>query len=145
MRKKTKVAQTLAPVAPKGLTPYQLDKIIEKALPSWVVEKKDAANAMFATAQEFLLVIEDALIRYHQFSPEELKRLHDEIRPVLQGVAEFERHGLSLLSPGDIEAVGDIVETRMLKEGANRAGIELPVMPHAKPLIDQIRKRNKLR
>lgn len=116
---------------------------LEIKAPEWVAKTEDIGNAMYATAQEFLLVIEDALVRYHQFSEEEIKRLHEEIRPVLKGVAEYERAGLSLLSPNDIQIVGDIAESRLLKEGAWRHGLETPILPPAAPFLKELKKRNR--
>lgn len=113
--------------------------------PEFLAEVKtveDMGNAIYAASQEFLLVIEDALIRHHGFTDADLKRLHEEIVPVLKGVAEYEKHGLSLLSPNDIGIVAEIAETRYLKERAGRAGLHMPIMEGAKPFLKKLKEKN---
>ena len=134
--------------------PKAIVDMVEEKMPEWVRginTKEDMANSILASAQEMLLVIEDSLIRHFKFSQEDLKKLHNEIKPVLQGVKEFERHGLSMLSPGDVEKVGDLVQEkgiaglmaeianlRFTKEKMNRSGLEYPTLPGAAPFIKKI-------
>ena len=100
--------------------------------------------------------MEDVLIKHFEFTTDDLKRLHNEVRPVLQGVKEFEKHGLSMLSPGDVSVVGDLINEkgfaglmadianiRLSKERMNRAGLEYPTLPGAAPFIKELKKKNK--
>lgn len=121
----------------KQLTPQENQEFIKT-----LEETENLGNAMYATAQEFMLVIEDALIRYHDFSEDDIKQLHEEIKPVLGGVAEFERAGLSLLSTHDIGIVAEIVQTRLIKERAWRKGQDTPILSAAKPFLKVLKKKN---
>lgn len=141
------------------LTPDQIKLAMEQHMPQWIAKiqnKENMANAMYASGQEFLLVIEDALIRHFGFKEKDLKKLHDEIKDVLRGVKEFEHHGLSMLSPKDVETVADKVQQvgiaalmaeisgiRLTKEVMNRSGLEYPILPGAKPFIKELKRRNK--
>lgn len=104
---------------------------IQGKAPEWMANVEDIGTAMMQSAQEFLLVIEDALIRHHGWKEEEIKKLHEEITPVLQGVAEYEKHGLSLLSPASIEIVAEIAQARLVKEQAWRKGEDTPILAGA--------------
>lgn len=120
--------------------------LVKQTMPQFIAEvenREDMANAMYATAQEILLVIEDALIRHHGWGEDNLKQLHKEISPVLEGVKEYEKHGLTLLSPGDISIVGELVETRYIKERTARAGLETPILTGAVPFIKKLKERNR--
>lgn len=108
-----------------------------------VHKTEDIGNAMYATAQEFMLVIEDALVRHHGWTEADIKKLHTEIKPVLEGVAEYERAGLNLAgSKYSLDIVSDIVHSRLAKETAFRKGEDLPILPKAKPFLKALKKKN---
>lgn len=144
-------------LAPKVDTSAIIREMEEK-MPTFIKNvnnKEDMANAIFATSQEMLLVIEDSLIRYHGFSSDDLKNLHTEIKDVLTGVKEFEKHGLSILSVHDTAVIGDKVEKigiaglldeiggiRFMKERMVRAGIEYPLTMGSAPFLKSLKKKN---
>ncbi len=139
----------------KQLSKIQKDQAIMTP-PSWVPEVEDVGTAMMQAGQEFLLVVDDVLLRYFKFSEESLKDFHEKIKPILQGVKEYEKHGLSMLSQRSVDIVGDIIEekgieglladmakVRLLKEKMNRSGLEYPTLPGAGTFVRQLKKKNK--
>lgn len=133
-------------------------KTEDKALavrPDWVPEVENVGNAMMAAGQEFLLVVDDVLIRYFDFTEKDIKKLHDKINPILRGVQEYEKHGLSMLSPHSVRTVGDLVEEkgiteilgeiakiRHTKEKFQQAGMEYPILEGAKPFLSKLKEKN---
>lgn len=140
------------------IDPIAIVKTMEKSMPVWVKDlnnKEDMANAIFATSQEMLLVVMDTLRRYHKFEEKDLKQFTKEIEDVLQGVKEFEAHGLNILTPHSVGVIGDkvqesgiagllgeIAETRLVKEKMTRAGLEYPISLQATPFIKKLKEKN---
>lgn len=153
-KKVSKIEQTLA-----LRDPEEMKQEIRKMMPKFIAEvenKENMANAMYGASQEMLLVMEDILIKHFKFGNAELKKLHDETRDVLRGVKEFEKQGLSLLSPGDISIVtdkvdeigienllGEIAETHLTKEVMAKSGLDYPTLPGARPFLKELKKQNK--
>lgn len=111
-------------------------------VPEWVANVEDIGTSMMQAGQEMMLAIDDILIRYFNFTEADIKRFHGELKPVLQGVKEYEEQGLSILSPFDMSIVGEIAKTRFLKERTGRIGLETPVLPGAKPFLKALDKAN---
>lgn len=142
-----------------NIDPKVIKLAVENSMPEWVAKvntKEDMANSMMAASQEFLAVIEDVLITQFKFTETDLNKLHNHVKPILQGVREFEHHGLSMLSPRDVAIVADEVEAkgiaslvsqigeiRFKKERMDRAGLEYPVTMGAKPFLKALKKANK--
>ena len=136
--------------------PEDFKALVEKNMPEFVAKinsKEDLGNTVLSTSQEFLLVIEDVLRRKFDFTEDDFKKLHNEIKPILKGVTEFEKDGLNLTSLHDIEMIGDMIEgtsiggllteialSRAQKERLNRAGIDTPTLPGATPFIKKMLK-----
>lgn len=132
---------------------------MEAKQPEWVKSmntKEDMANAVYATSTEFLIAIDDILLRYFNFTEEEIIKFHNYLKDILQGVKEFEDHGLTIMTPHSmgvlsetIEKVGiggllqEIAGTRLIKEKMARAGLEYPVSLQATPFIKKLVKKNK--
>lgn len=136
------------------MTPEELEKGLAATLPKWIPQAEDLANSMMAAGQEFLLVVDDVLLRHFKFTEKDIKKFHDELKPILEGVKEFEKHGLNMLSPGDVEIVGDLVQekgitglladiagVRLQKEQLGRAGLEYPTMVGAGPFIKKLKEK----
>lgn len=141
----------------KGLATQNVKLAVEKSMPQWVAKinnKEDMANAMMATGQEFLLVVEDVLIRYFEFDEKKIAKFHEQLKPILMGVKEFEKHGLSVMSVDAVGKVGDMVDEkgivdllaemadiRFKKEKLDRAGMEYPTMIGATPYIRKLKEK----
>lgn len=122
--------------------PEKYKETIRGLMPEFVKEmdtKEDIAASVFDASQEFLLVVIDCLKRYHSWSDLEIKKLHKELVDVLTGVKEFEKSGLSILSPHSVGVVGDkvqdlginkllaeIAETRFVQAKMYKAGLQVP-------------------
>ena len=118
-----------------------------------VETKEDLGNAMYETGQEFLLVIDDVLERYYNFTPEKIKAFHADIQDILKGVKEFEKAGLNILSVDSTRTVGEMHENgelfdalkelaqiRNTKNRMARTGLEYPFLPEAKAFIKKLKK-----
>ncbi len=106
--------------------PPEVEAKLRANMPKWIPEKEDIANSMYQVAQEYQLVVEDCLKKYHGFSENELKKLEKEIANVLVPLGEIERKGLSILSPSDMAVVGEIAEIRRKRLQFGRSGLTLP-------------------
>lgn len=114
------------------------DKALAAKLPAWIPEKEDVATSMFEAGQEMLLVVDDVLVRYFQFTEEQIKEFHKRLEPILKGVEEFEKYGFNLLSPDSVKSIGNLVQTRLIKNRMTRAGIEYPFLPGAEDFLKQL-------
>lgn len=138
----------------------QFKSLVKASMPEFVAEvenKEDLANAMYASTQEMWLAIGDVLIRHHGWKEDELKKFQKHLKEMLTGMAEFERHGLNILSPHSAEIVGDVIqeqgiggllaniaETRYRKEKLDRIGMDYPVMIEgAQPFLKKLKQKNK--
>ena len=102
------------------------EKKMMAKLPSWIPEKEDTGTAFLQTAQEFMLLVEDCLIKHHGFSENEIKKFEGEVKEVLITLGDIERKGLSILSPNDMAVVGEIAEIRRKRLQFGRSGLTLP-------------------
>lgn len=159
----TPILTTLLPQNPnQALSIPEIDKfkdLIRKSMPEFVAEietKEDMGNAVYAASQEMLLVIEDCLIRYHGWNEQQLKTLHQQLRDVLTGVKEFEKNGLSILTPHSVDIVGEkvqevgitgllqeIASVRFHKERLGRIDMDMPVLDGATPFLKKLKERNR--
>ena len=151
MKKKTK---QLAVVDPKSIV-----ATMEEKMPDWVKKmnsKEDMGNAVYATSTELLVAIDDILIRYFSFTEDEIKKFHNHLKDILQGVKEFEDHGLTIMTPHSMVVLGEkiqqvgiggllmeIANTRLLKEKMTKAGLEYPISLQATPFIKKLKEKNK--
>lgn len=163
MKKKTKEKQSTeisVPTKSSALTVEQerIKSAITANMPEFVKgleTKEDLGNAMYAASQEMMLATIDVLVRYHEFSDDEVKKFTQELKDILTGTKEFEKTGLSILSGHSMATVGDKVQetgieglmmelatVRHQKERMTRAGIESPLLTEATPFIKQLKKRN---
>jgi hypothetical protein len=150
MKKQTQ----LAVVDPKSIV-----QTMEKAMPEWVKKintKEDMGNAVYTTSQEFLMAIDDTLLRYFNFTEDDIKRFHRELEDILKGVKEFEEHGLNIMTPHSMDVIGEkideigiggllqeIANTRLLKEKMTKAGLEYPISLQATPFIKKLKEKNR--
>lgn len=134
-------------------------RTMEEKMPEWVKKlntKEDMGNAVYATSTELLVAIDDVLLRYFSFTEDEIKKFHNHLKDILQGVKEFEDHGLTIMTPHSMDVVGEkifevgiggllqeIANTRLLKEKMTRAGFEYPVSLAATPFIKKLKEKNK--
>ncbi len=139
--------------------PKAIVATMEEKMPEWVKElhsKEDMGNAIYATGTELLVAIDDILLRYFSFDEESIKEFHVHLKDILQGVKEFEEHGLSIMTPHSMDVLGEkigevgiggllaeIANTRLLKERMGRAGLEYPVSLAATPFIRKLKQKNK--
>lgn len=139
--------------------PKSIVATMEKKMPTWVKEmnnKEDMGNAVYATSTELLVAIDDILLRYYNFTEDDIKRFHKDLKDILTGVKEFEDHGLTIMTPHAMDVLGEkigdvgiggllqeIANTRLLKEKMGRAGLEYPVSLAATPFIKKLREKNK--
>ncbi len=140
------------------LDPKAIVAEMENKMPDWIKNintKEDMGNAVYATSAELLLAIDDILIRYFNFTEEEIKRFHAELKEILEGVKEFEDHGLNIMTPHSMDIVGEkiqevgiggllqeIANTKLVKERMTRAGFEYPVSLAATPFIKKLKEKN---
>lgn len=138
--------------------PKMITAAVEKSMPKWVAkikDKEDMANAMYASSQEMWIAVLDVLVRYHGFKEDEIKRFNEEAKDILTGAKEFEKDGLSMLSPHSMGIIGDkveeigiegllveIAEIRNRKEKLTRIGMEVPVLPAATPFLKKLKQKN---
>ena len=160
--KKDKQITTKNEISPMIMDKEKIEKfkrLVNETMPEFVKElnnKEDLSNAMFATSQEMLVAIDDVLLRYFSFTEDEIKKFHSYLKDILQGVREFEDHGLNLTSPHSMDIVGEkiqevgisnllmeIAKIRLKKEKIGRAGLEYPIALQATPFIKKMRDKNK--
>ena len=138
--------------------PKLIVQTMEDKMPEWVKDmnnKEDMGNAVYATSTEFLLAIDDVLIRYFKFTEQQVKEFHKELKDILTGTKEFERHGLNIMTPHSMDVIGEkiqevgiasllmeIADTRLLKEKMTRAGFEYPVSLQATPFMKKLKEKN---
>ena len=111
-------------------------------MPEWVPDVEDTGTAMMQAAQEMMLAVDDVLIRFFDFDDDKIKKFHESLKPILQQVEEYERHGLSIMTPNDMAVVGEIAKTRFMKERFVRMGLEVPILPGAAPFLKALAKKN---
>lgn len=159
---KSEKAITVEEKTIKGLAltnPQAFQELVLKAMPEFVTKvnnKEDVGNAMYDSAQEMMLAIEDVLIRYFEFSVNDLIKFKKNLTEILQGVKEYETHGLNILTPHSMGVVGEQHEEGSLpdivgqlagirhdKHRFIRAGIEYPMLPGAKPFLKKLDEKNK--
>jgi len=87
---------------------------------------KNAANATYAAAQEFTLVIEQVLMDQFGFTEEEIKKLHREVERILTVVRQAEGAGLNSVGIRTIKMLSEIAEIRQERERIEATGIKLP-------------------
>ncbi|MCR4285075.1 MAG: hypothetical protein NUV97_03480 [archaeon] len=89
------------------------EQTLRANLPSWIPDKENLGTAVSQTALEFLVLVEEILVRDHGFSEKEIVKLERKIKQVLPTLAgtEVERD-LSILRPKDMQMVIDIAEKR---------------------------------
>jgi hypothetical protein len=138
--------------------PKAIMQTMEKNMPEWVSKlhtKEDMGNAIYATSTEFLVAIDDILLRYFNFTEDDIKRFHEHLRDILTGVKEFEDHGLTIMTPHSMDVVGEKIEqvgiggllqeianTRFLKERMARSGFEYPIGLAATPFMKKLKEKN---
>jgi hypothetical protein len=96
----------------RGLTIKQ-EQALRANLPDWVPTVENLGTAMQQTALEFMVLVEEILVRDHGFSENEIVKLEKKIQKVLPTLAgtEVERD-LSILRPKDMQKIIDIAEKR---------------------------------
>lgn len=117
----------------KRLTPAQERKLRE-TLPRWAMEAEDRGTSMMQTAQEFLQLTEELLRRHHNFSEKEIIQFESELKETLPVLHQMELKGFSILTPNDMQAVGQIAEIRRQRLNQSRTGIALPTEEEIKKL-----------
>jgi hypothetical protein len=138
--------------------PKFIAKTMEEKMPEWVQKmhtKEDMANAVYATSTEYLTAIDDTLLRYFNFTEDEIKKFHGYLQDILTGVKEFEDHGLTIMTPNSMGVVGEkiqeigiggllqeIAATRLTKEKMIRAGFEYPISLQATPFLKKLKEKN---
>jgi hypothetical protein len=102
----------LAIKKPKGLT-VQQEQDLRALAPTWVPTVENIGTAMMQTALEFMVLVEEILVRDHGFTENEIVRLEKKIQKVLPTLAGTEvDRDLSILRPKDMQKVVDIAEKR---------------------------------
>lgn len=140
MAKKKKI-QTLSiiPTAQEEVTKFQ--ESVKAGMPEFIRDvetKEDLANSMFETGQELLLAVADVLIRYFDFDEGEIKDFHKKLEKILRGIEEYEKYGFNIMTPHSIAAIGDLVQTRYLKNRMTRSGIDYPILPGGHDFLKKI-------
>lgn len=136
---KKKETKSLVPLAKDEIKAFQ--ESVKAGMPEFVRDietKEDVANSMFETAQEMLLVIDDVLMRYFDFNEGKIGEFHKKLEPILKGVEEYERYGFNIMSPNSIAAIGDLVQTRLIKNRMTRNGLDYPILPAGNDLLKKM-------
>jgi hypothetical protein len=117
----------------KKITKKQSSAIV----PDWVPEKEKIGTAMYQAGQEFLLAVEEVLMKEFDFTEKNLKLFHQKLENILKVTREAEGMGLSCIGLDTMRAISEIAEMRLLKETANRSGILLPT-PNKQEIVKRL-------
>lgn len=120
------------------MTQQEFEKTMAKAMPKWIPEKEDVANSMFESAQEMLLAVNDILVRHFKFKEDQIKSFNKHLEDMLKGLAEYEKYGFNILSGNSVEAIGDLVQTRLVKNKMTRVGMDYPILAEGKDFLLKI-------
>lgn len=101
-------------------------KNIGKTLATHVEKVENISNAMMQTGQEMVLCVEDILQQQFGFTDKDIVKFERSLKHNLSTLAMLERMGFSVLNHKDMKSVGEIAETRLMREKAARSGIALP-------------------
>lgn len=125
--------------------PEEFKSLIKKTLPEFVKDVEtieDLGSAMLQAAQEMMLAVDDTLQRHIGLTDAQIQKFHQKLIPILKQTEEYEKNGLSILSIHDMSIVGDIAQSRFIKERAGRIGLETPILAGAAPFLKELKKAN---
>jgi hypothetical protein len=97
---------------------------------------EDLGTSIYHTSQQMYMLIQDLLRMKFNFTPQELKELHQEVTKAVEGLAWFEEKGLSPLSPDSIGKLVDVTLNHYNEFKAAKAGISLPNSKSATKLLE---------
>ncbi len=136
---KKKQQLSIIPTAQQEIQQFQ--NSVRSNMPEFIQtieDKEDLANSMFEAGQELLLAVVDVLIRYFDFDESEIKDFHKKLEKILAGIEEYEKYGFNIMTPNSIAAIGDLVQTRYLKNRMTRSGVDYPILPGGHDFLKKI-------
>lgn len=101
-------------------------KQIVAHLPDEVKIVERTGNAMMATGQQIILATEQIMKEAFNLSENDLKEYEYRLKHMLTTLADLQRTGLTVLSPKDMEVVGELAEQHLQRERAAQEGLFLP-------------------
>lgn len=89
------------------------EQTLRAHLPKWIPEEENIATSMEQTAYQYTILIEQILQKDYGWSEKEIIGLEQKLKKILPVLHEMEiERDLSILSPKDMEIIGDIAEKR---------------------------------